>query len=653
MGPWTQADIDKYAAEHGGLARTKGPDASGLTTHYFGDGTYVTMLGDLPRMFGTGTLAEEDAAGAQPQQQRGIGMTQQELEAILGGFGTLGAGDFREEVKQEDVPNPAAYDENGQYIQGTPLTVKGNVTYRTWVKPGTNQRLTVKVNPDGSYTQVFSGADAGIKPDAQQAGTKEGDTRGPQNGPKREVFRRGEWVVEDNPIYRPEESTAKPQTVSTNTTEPYIVTRMPDGTLKTEKNPNYKGPEQKPGTILTIKGGDGKTYLIPIDAQGNPGPARDSGVPGESQQPLPADMPPFNPDPNKPGLGVIEYVSQLTALRAAGKLTDKQFTEFVNLAHQAATAEAGRLDTITRAQQTQQTNEINQRNADQQASLSRLGAANNATQNALDTSLKMAGNFTNDTYRGAGGPILPAVMALQDARAAAWGGMNQPAPIGTQGYPMLQQVAGMGMAPPATANVQPIVQAQPQAVAPAPAQAAPAPAQAAPAVPSGPPVFAPRTNMPTAVPPGAGAPVAPAQPVTNLPVTTQLPVQATGPNPTINPATGEPTGLNPLPPQAQGPNPAVNPVTGEPTGLPQPFVFSPVPSQTVPNMIQQQEGPVGGRVLPGPWNQPQGVPAGGNVQMAPGVLPAVNTIGIMSEVAAAGGYPQDVMEEAARRMGWL
>ena len=85
MGPWTQADLDKHAAEHGGLTNTKGPDASGLTTHYFGDGTYVTMLGDLPRMFGSGTLAEDEAAP--PQQQRGMGMTQQELEAILGGFG--------------------------------------------------------------------------------------------------------------------------------------------------------------------------------------------------------------------------------------------------------------------------------------------------------------------------------------------------------------------------------------------------------------------------------------------------------------------------------------------------------------------------------------------------------------------------------------
>lgn len=40
----------------------------------------------------------------------------------------------------------------------------------------------------------------------------------------------------------------KPATVSTNTTEPYIVTRQPDGSLKQEPNPNYVKPTTK-GTI--------------------------------------------------------------------------------------------------------------------------------------------------------------------------------------------------------------------------------------------------------------------------------------------------------------------------------------------------------------------------------------------------------------------
>lgn len=167
MGPMTQADIEKWIAENNGELRREGPDANGITTYYARNGQTISIdASGLPRMRGFSPPADgaDQQPAASPTPKRGTGMTQQELEAIINGFGQLGPGDFREEVKQEDVPNPAAYDENGQYIQGTPLTVKGPVTYRTWVKPGTNQRLTVKVNPDGSYTQVYSGADASINP---------------------------------------------------------------------------------------------------------------------------------------------------------------------------------------------------------------------------------------------------------------------------------------------------------------------------------------------------------------------------------------------------------------------------------------------------------------------------------------------------------
>ena len=161
-------EIPAWLDQHGGADGPPQTDANGVTTHRARDGSYVTVFNGQVRMIGSPPMQGDEQAPAQPAQQRGVGMTQQELEAILGGFGTLGPGDFREEVKQEDVPNPAAYDENGQYIQGAPLTIKGPATYRTWVKPGTNIRLTVKVNPDGSYTQVYSGPDTAIKPEAQQ-----------------------------------------------------------------------------------------------------------------------------------------------------------------------------------------------------------------------------------------------------------------------------------------------------------------------------------------------------------------------------------------------------------------------------------------------------------------------------------------------------
>lgn len=99
-------------------------------------------------------------------------MTQEQLEALLAQMGALGPGDFREETKQEDIPNPAAT-ANGGLDPNAPLTIKGPVTYRTWVKPGTNRRLTVKVNGDGTYTQAFSGADPEIKGPTTTARTPE------------------------------------------------------------------------------------------------------------------------------------------------------------------------------------------------------------------------------------------------------------------------------------------------------------------------------------------------------------------------------------------------------------------------------------------------------------------------------------------------
>lgn len=39
-------------------------------------------------------------------------------------------------------------------------------------------------------------------------GDQEGDTRGPQNGPTREVYRSGKWVVEPNPLYQPDKPTS-------------------------------------------------------------------------------------------------------------------------------------------------------------------------------------------------------------------------------------------------------------------------------------------------------------------------------------------------------------------------------------------------------------------------------------------------------------
>lgn len=105
-------------------------------------------------------------------------MTQAELEALIAKLGPLGPGDFREETKSEEIPNPkydAADPANNQ------PNIKANVTYRTWTKPGTNVRLTVKVNPDGAtYTKTFDGPDTAIKPEA--AASSDWHTEGTPDG---------------------------------------------------------------------------------------------------------------------------------------------------------------------------------------------------------------------------------------------------------------------------------------------------------------------------------------------------------------------------------------------------------------------------------------------------------------------------------------
>lgn len=144
--------------------------------------------------------------------------------------------------------------------------------------PDSGYLVDTKVNPERRAEWERN------KPTGTAAGPKEGDVRGAPGSKRREVYRGGQWVVEDNPTYEPPASQTQPQTVSTNTTEPYIVTRQPDGSIKTDKNPNYKGADPKPASQVTVKGGDGKTYIVTVDSTGNV-TTKDSGVPAEVKEP--------------------------------------------------------------------------------------------------------------------------------------------------------------------------------------------------------------------------------------------------------------------------------------------------------------------------------------------------------------------------------
>lgn len=266
--------------------------------------------------------------------------------------------------------------------------------------------------------------------------------------------------------------------------------------------------------VQTTVSKDGKTPPV-IKTYDGAGKEVPGGLPGAAG--LPEGMPQFRPDFNHPdgGWGLIDYSNQLLELQRLGKLTEKQRADLIQQAHNATTATAGRLDTIRAQQQQLQSNEINQRNTDAQVSSQRLNSANAATNDALTQSMKMAGAHTPDSYAKGGGAILPAIMALQAQNAAAYGGMNQPARVGTQGYPVLNQLAGQTI---------PAVNALTTPVAPA-GTGAPPPAVAPPAAPTAPqgasmtagpvqgggPAFAPRPVAPSPAP-GPQAPASTPQP---------------------------------------------------------------------------------------------------------------------------------------------
>lgn len=71
-------------------------------------------------------------------------------------------------------------------------------------------------------------------------------TRVEKPSPRVEAWQRAQKALQDaeEELAKAQDAdtTRAPATVSTSTTEPYIVTRQSDGSLKSEPNPNYKGP---------------------------------------------------------------------------------------------------------------------------------------------------------------------------------------------------------------------------------------------------------------------------------------------------------------------------------------------------------------------------------------------------------------------------
>lgn len=220
--------------------------------------------------------------------------------------------------------------------------------------------------------------------------------------------------------------------------------RLPDGTLE-DRVDNQPVPP-KAGTI--VKGGGKNGEDVQAIADPTTGAISYQPIPGAVAPPTPpAEAGQFTPDITKPQMGLAEHIAALSQLRSMGKITDAQYESLARQAYDAAVAEAKRLDTIVSAQQAAATQAITQRGQDISTSVSRLGQANQATQDALSASKGLASAMTPASVAAAGGPVLPAIMALQDARGQGWGGFNQPSPVTTGQFPAWNQIAGMGVSP--------------------------------------------------------------------------------------------------------------------------------------------------------------------------------------------------------------
>jgi hypothetical protein len=164
----------------------------------------------------------------------------------------------------------------------------------------------------GPTREVYRGGQWVVEPnpiyqapaDQQEKPPREGDTRGPQTGPKREVYRGGQWVTEANPTYQQSQSASKQEAVPgypgwTSRTDKdangneLTVYYAPGSTTPQRALPEKPDAPTKP-TYQTIKGGDGQEYIrsITIGADGKPviqtyGPNGQpvASIPGEREKP--------------------------------------------------------------------------------------------------------------------------------------------------------------------------------------------------------------------------------------------------------------------------------------------------------------------------------------------------------------------------------
>lgn len=558
-------------------------------------------------------------------------MNQQAVEEWIARNGGAGALQYNRSSKR--VRNPSRMmtnadgSENPNYDPTAPEWI--DINEESWTNSKTGSVLRVSRRPDGDFDIIDDKSADPNKP-TEQSGTKEGDTRGPQNGPTREVFEGGKWTVKPNPLYQ--QDAQKPSYITSEGTvyevypgkppkpiiqnaKPGQVVNVGNGRLvRVDQNGQatvvYDDPRSKPEQdkdgqwYVTEQGADGKPTVRYIQPQGQStgqGPALPVLVLGQVQS------------------GLRAYKDQLNREVASGRMTptvaDKRWKEATELGGFA----------IQEAQ-TFQRDEESRRNADVNL---RTNAMSNA-QSGFNSALSFVQDLNSKLPEGstAGGAAFEAILGLQQLHARRMGAYDNP--YSGPNAPRSPQARGIDVATAATVGTTTTtignVLNKPPEAAPAPAPGAPAPAVQAsaaaappPAMPSGPRPVAPAAPAPAApapaAPPMPAAPVAPAPP----------PV---GQNPDAGQALGPTGDSGPLPQTAPGATLAPPPASEIPYG-PLPYGQTVLPlapsvddASGLPPTVRPTVLPEPGVMIPGTFTQPAAPadagPSGGNVMMAPG-----------------------------------
>lgn len=335
------------------------------------------------------------------------------------------------------------------------------------------------------------------------------------------------------------------------------VQTMPDGSIKTTPLPGVPSDKPTPDRV-TVEG-----VVYERGADGTYKPA--AGIPAPTKGgKLPPGVKPPQFSRGNVATELTRFNQELDAAVSRGEISKEDATGFYTTYHQAAQTFLSEQNNSDNQDATASGQQLTQRSQNMTQAGNRLNWANSTFQNAANADQQMLLGAA-----GTGRSALVPLLTLQAGLANAAGGLRDQPEVEVRRYPASIQpvAAATNAAAPAAAGKpapfikpnQPVSAAQASAVA-AQARARDAGGVPTPGEPGGPPLATP-TNAPSTpriafrnVKTGAVKEMTPMELDAQPDVADWTPVAGN-------------TSPEALPPQAQGPMPSVNPVTGEPTGL--------------------------------------------------------------------------------------